>query len=180
LIGYGRPEGRPLHLVFIALGGPQAHDCFVEKTFPGMVRGTADRSAALPMNKALSPQAFNTGKRKTAGPSTSLRFGRDDNLFVTLTFRTIDRCGVHLTRNLPQASQGALNEQGCRAPQPASDIQSRRDDLKVAQDVSPGSEIGRQAWTLEVKAALRFRAKVQTTAPPDVRNNPIQAKRGLE
>jgi hypothetical protein len=44
---------------------------------------------------------------RTAGPSTALRSGRDDNSFVTLTFPMINLRDVHCSLKLPQASRGA-------------------------------------------------------------------------
>ena len=66
---------------------------------------------------------------------------------------------VHSTRNLPQAGHAAPNEQPVLALQLASNVQSRRDDLKIAQDVSPGysstrenSPVGTAECVLRVSA----------------------------
>ena len=85
----------------------------------GEVEGTADPSASLGMTKgrvalplgvmavmtAPQPCSFPPAtcrmqvrlllmNKRTAGPSTPLRSGRDDNLFVILTFPMINRCSV--------------------------------------------------------------------------------------
>ena len=48
---------------------------------------------------------------RTAGRSTTLRSGRDDNSFVTLTFPIINLRDVHCSVNVPRASQIAPYEQ---------------------------------------------------------------------
>jgi hypothetical protein len=63
---------------------------------------------------------------RTAGPSTPLRSGRDDNSFLTLTFPTINLHHLHCSINLPQANQLLLNETARRVGVRNNPTQAKR------------------------------------------------------
>ena len=87
---------------------PQPASVPCRKTFPGRACRTADPSAALGMTKGRVALSLSVHwlMERTAGPSTSLRSGRDDNSYLGTECECPRKVVIRKKSQTPSAAEG--------------------------------------------------------------------------